>query len=408
MKILYVHNEYGLPSGEEQAAEKIVQLLRNHGHLVRWFRRRSSDLGSSVYGKVKGLVTGIYNPASAAALAGVLDDFRPDIVQVQNIYPLISPSIFAVLRRRGTAVVMRCPNYRLFCPNGRHLVRGQVCEQCLRPGRELWCVLRRCEGSCSKSAGYALRNATARIAGSIRNGVDVFVVQSEFQKNKFVVNGIPPERIEILPGMVSNMNGDGDVPVGDLVTYAGRISAEKGIAEFLEAARLLPDTPFVVAGDERQMLNIRQEAPPNVTWLGFLQAAELRDLFIRSRLVVVPSKWYEGFPNVLVEAMALGKPIICSAIGALPEIVEDGVHGLLFAPGDAQSLSDKIRSLYGDPERCRRCGAAAREKARQEYSHAAYYRRLLHTFARAIELNERKTTACAGQATSAMPNRRLT
>ena len=390
MKILYVHNEYGAPSGEERAAEKIVHLLRDNGHTVRWFKRSSAELGHSVYGKVKGFVTGIYNPASARALGKVLDEFRPDIVQVQNIYPLISPSIFSVLRRRQLPVVMRCPNYRLFCPNGRHLVRGRVCEQCLRPGRELWCAFGRCEDSWFKSVGYALRNAVARIGGSIRNGVDVFAVQSQFQKNKFIGNGIPADRIEILPGMVRAMPSNGNIPLGDVVAYIGRISEEKGITEFLEAARLLPDIPFVVAGDDGQMPGIREGAPTNVTWLGFLNGEDLQNLFRRSRLVVVPSQWYEGFPNVLVETMVLGKPAICSAIGALPEIVNDRVHGLLFEPGNANELSQKIRSLYLDPESCRRFGVAARDKAKREYSSDAYYKHVLRAYAKAVELSGRK------------------
>src|SRR4030042_1370630 len=146
MDILYIHNDYALPSGEEHAAEKIAGVLRSRGHHVEWFRRASADLVGSTAGRLKAFFCGIHNPASAAALDTRLSTLRPDLVLVQNIYPLISPSIFPVLRRWGVPVVMRCPNSRLFCPNGRPLGRGRLCDRCLGPGREMWCVLRNSQG----------------------------------------------------------------------------------------------------------------------------------------------------------------------------------------------------------------------------------------------------------------------
>jgi glycosyltransferase involved in cell wall biosynthesis len=249
MDILYIHNDYALPSGEEHAAEQIVQLLAENGHAVEWFRRTSAGLVDSTRGKIKAFFCGIHNPASAADLERTLRKHEPDLVQVQNIYPLISPSIFPVLRRWHIPVVMRCPNYRLFCPNGRHLVRGEVCDRCLKPPRELWCALRNCEDSLFKSTAYAARNAIARIRGGILTTVHVFLVQSEFQRNMFIHNGIGADRIEILPGMMQVPDLPQSTPLGDVVTYVGRISAEKGVEDFVGAARLLPEIPFVAAGE---------------------------------------------------------------------------------------------------------------------------------------------------------------
>jgi glycosyltransferase involved in cell wall biosynthesis len=390
MNILYIHNDYGRPSGEEHAAEQIAALLTVRGHTVRWFRRSSAELGRSVTGQVKGFFTGIHNPASAAALDRLLGEGKPDAVLVQNIYPLISPSVFAVLRRRRIPVVMRCPNYRLFCPNGLHLAKGRICERCLGPGREWWCLLRNCEGSYLKSAGYALRNAVARIRGSIIDNVHVFLVQSSFQKEKFIRGGISGDRLEVLPGMVQSEPRADPVPLGDVVTYVGRISPEKGIEEFLGAARLLPEIPFVVAGDERGMPRLRERSSSNVEWLGFLERPALRGLYLRSRMVVVPSRCYEGSPNVLVQAMALGRPAVCSAIGGLPEIIGHGLAGLLAEPGNVADLANSIWSLYFKPELCRRLGQAGQERVRQEYSPEVGYERLMRAFRRAVDLNENR------------------
>lgn len=98
MKILYIHNDYGRPSGEEQAAGEIVQLLRDHGHEVKWFRRTSEGYRDSLWGNIIAFFTGIYNPKTSWELARVLDEYKPDVVQVQNLYPFISTSVFRPLK----------------------------------------------------------------------------------------------------------------------------------------------------------------------------------------------------------------------------------------------------------------------------------------------------------------------
>ena len=162
MKILFVHNDYIKPSGEEAASGELARLMEEHGHEVRWFRKTSSSI-HGIVDKFKAFFLGVYNPQSARELAGILEEFEPDVVQVQNLYPFISTSIFKPLRLRNIPVVMRCPNYRLFCPNGLCLdSEGNVCEKCFGKGREFWCAFKNCERSRLKSIGYALRNFYAR------------------------------------------------------------------------------------------------------------------------------------------------------------------------------------------------------------------------------------------------------
>ena len=386
MRILYVHNDYASPSGEEQAVDSLADLMRSHAHEVAWFRRSSQGLHGSAAAYAKAFFTGIHNPSAARALAGELDRFRPAVVQVQNLYPLISPSIFAPIRRRGIPVVMRCPNYRIFCPNGRHMTKGRVCNLCVGLGHELWCVVRNCEESLLKSLGYAARNAAARMMGRILKGVDVFIVQSQFQKDLFAVRGIPADRIEIVPGLAP------DVPeppwtIGRYVTFVGRVSSEKGVETFLRAAAIDSDIPFAVAGDDRATPGIRERGSPNVEWLGFLHGAALNVVYGQSRIVVVPSRWYEGFPNVIVQAMMMGRPVICSAIGGLPDIVEDRRTGLVFHPDNTEELAQKIRFLYARPGLCRQLGLAGREKALREYSADVCYDRVMAAFRKAMDRN---------------------
>ena len=388
MKILYIHNDYARPSGEENASAALAQMLRDHGHEVEFFRRSSAEIADSVGGKIKAFFAGICNPCAARAVAAKLDEFKPDLVQVQNLYPLLSPSIFKPIKQRRLPVVMRCPNYRLFCPNGL-CYNGEVCERCFG-GREWNCALRNCAGGRFKSLGYALRGWAARVSKRILNNVDMFIVQTEFQKRKFIGQGIPEEKLGIVPGIMPDIAPAEKWEPGKYVTFVGRVSPEKGIDEFLAAARELPDIPFVVAGAYDGMPEIVKIAPPNVEFKGFLRGNDLRQVYLDSRFIVVPSKWYEGFPNVIVMSMMLKRPTLTAAIGATGSIITDGVEGALFRPGDTADLTAKIRGLYDDLPRCNAMGEAGAREAEKRYSRENIYQCLLEIFERAFEHNRRR------------------
>jgi glycosyltransferase involved in cell wall biosynthesis len=386
LKIVIAHNDYGRPSGEEHAIETIAGLVSRQGHQVAWFRRSSAGIRESGSRKLAAFFAGVANPFAARQFGQCLDRERPELVFVQNLYPFLSPSILPQCKRRGIPVVMRCPNYRLFCPNGLHLSHGEVCERCLG-GKEYWCVWRNCEGNYFKSLGYALRNASARLTRRILDNVSVFAVLSEFQKRRFIAGGIPAERIEILPNVIPNIPAasEGIPGPGDLITFVGRVSPEKGIEDFVAAARALPGLPFAVAGATERMPELVARSPKNVRWLGFLKESELNEICRRSRMLVFPFRWFEGFPNVISRAMVLGKPVVAASIGAVPEIVTDGKTGLLFKPADTAELVARIQELYPDTDRCRSMGQAGREKALAQYSPEVVYKRLLEIFSKAVE-----------------------
>ena len=125
-------------------------------------------------------------------------------------------------------------------------------------------------------------------------------------------------------------------------------------------------------------------SPKNVQWLGFLRGRDLDDAYRRSRMVVMPSLCFEGFPNVVTHAMVLEKPVIASRLGGMGEIVEDGITGLLFKPGDVEDLVHKITSLYSNADLCREMGRAGRIKAQTQYSPAVVYTRLMEIYQKAL------------------------
>lgn len=391
MKILFIHNAYYRPSGEEQSSSALAQLLETNGHVVTWYHRGSNELEGIRFGKLKAVFTSLHNSSAIHDVQKLISSFEPDVVQVQNLYPLISPSVVPAIKRMGLPVVMRCPNYRVFCPNGLFLEpKGQVCECCTGAGKELWCVIKNCERDWLKSTAYALRNAAARLRGALLPQVDTFIVQSEFQRQKFINFGIPEHRLAILPGILPAVTLPSTPCLADDVTFVGRVSPEKGIHEFIAAARRLPEIPFAVAGGTAAELGI-QDSPTNLSWKGFLHEEALNQQYLRSRIIVVPSTCYEGFPNVILRAMALEKPVITSKIGGLQNIVIDGVTGLHVAPGSSAELAQAIATLYADAARCTQMGKAAKPIADEKYRPEIIYQTLLAIYQQAITVShERK------------------
>jgi glycosyltransferase involved in cell wall biosynthesis len=217
--------------------------------------------------------------------------------------------------------------------------------------------------------------------------VTLYYAQTNFQKQYLVDEGFDSNRIEVIPNMVDGSVVENEERLGGYVAFAGRVSPEKGVVTLTEAASICGNVSFKLAGEYTRMPGLIFRVTKNVELLGHLGKMTLGEFYKSCRVFVMPSIWYEGFPGVIIEAMLYGKPVICSRIGGLPEIVEDGQTGFLFNPGDAADLADKINYLYSRPELCRTMGAAGRKKVLEEYSSVKYYARLMAVYDRALESN---------------------
>jgi glycosyltransferase involved in cell wall biosynthesis len=376
MKILFVHNAYQKVSGEEIMISRIIDVLKKRNHEVSTYFRNSNQITSTA-DKTRAFFSEIYSRKSRTDFRTFIARNRPDIIQIQNLYPQISPSILLEARQQKIPVVMRCSNYRLICPNGLLMTRGKICERCTG-GHEWWCLLRNCEESLPKSLGYALRNYIARVGRLYLDNVTAYYAQTDFQRRTLAENGLPLERIFLIPNMIEPRSTS--AATGRYVAFSGRISPEKGVSSLIAAAKLLPQVAFKAAGDYGSFPQLPRSAPSNLTFCGNLSRARMPDFYKSSRFSVVCSIWYEGFPSTILEPMMMGKPVICANIGGLSEIVEDGVTGLLFKPGDARDLSRKIELLWNNPSLCRQLGQTGRAKALDEYSAEKYYARLMEVY----------------------------
>ncbi|HEX4792709.1 MAG TPA: glycosyltransferase family 4 protein [Humisphaera sp.] len=385
MHILLVHNEYGKTSGEEIVVRSLRDLLEAQGHQTTSFIRSSAEIIGRPVGTAKAFFSGVYNPFAAREMTTLLRKSRPDLVHVHNLFPLISPSVLVSCRNERVPVVMTVHNYRLICPNGLHMRHGQICEKCVG-GREYHCLLNRCEGSLFKSAGYALRNAVARKLRLFHDNVTLYAALTNFQRLRLISAGFSADRIHVLPNMVRAAPRAPDDTAGEWVGFVGRVSREKGLHVLLRAAAALPHISFKIAGSTGPMPDLPSQAPPNVEFLGHLEPVDLPAFYRRCRMVVLCSTCFEGFPVVLAEANLHGRPVVCSRIGGLPEIVDDQVTGMLFNPGDPDDLAAKIQYLWQRPELSSLMGIAGRAKVLEDYSEQAGYERLMNIYDQAIKL----------------------
>jgi len=389
MRICIVHNSYGKFSGEEAAVGAQREILEVHGHRVCLFQKDSTGLNRMFLGKSRAFFSGIYNARSRREIANLIREHHPNLVHIHNLYPWISPSILPECHAAGVPVVMTVHNYRLICPNGLHMPKGrhQICERCCG-GREYWCVLRNCEREYFKSLGYALRTYAARRLRFFTDNVTLFVCLTDFQRRRLLAEGYPPGRLRVLPNMCpSSTNASSDAPdSGAFVGYVGRISPEKGMELLLAAAMRLPKIAFRLAGDHHTMRHLLQKSSDNVSFLGGLDKPALSEFYGQSRLLVLCSTCFEGFPMTILEAMVHNRPVVAPRIGGIPEIVDDGQTGLLFAPGNASELAEKIQYLWDRPNLCRQMGHSGRQKALREYSAERHYDSLLATYEEAIQL----------------------
>ena len=392
MRVLQVYNDYRSEHGGEiGVVRKIASLIERNGGTAMLLMSTSKGLDHSLLRKVRGFASGIYNRAAYRNIQRLVSEDRPDVVHVHNLYPLLSPSVIVACRRAGIPIVMTNHNYVLTCPIVTHLREGRVCEQCMG-GHEFWCALNNCRNNIAESIAYAVRSAAAQRLRWFRDQVTIQIVLSDFARRHLIKAGFDPARIVVIPNSVAVSSRPDSRPAGTYVGFSGRLAAEKGIDVLLAAAARLPDIPFRLAGSGPLLDDLVARAPANVTFLNRLDAGQMVDFYLGARLLVVPSRWFEGCPLVVSEAMSHGLPVIASRIGGLPEFVSDGISGQLFEPGNIDELTRAIRLLWDQPDLCQQMGNAGRARAMNEFNDALYYQRLVDAYELAIQLAGRPRT----------------
>jgi len=401
VRVLFLNNFCYLRGGSEKVLFEEMRILGEAGHDVEIYSRGHEKnvptkfeqyfpppldterlgLSPATVRTVKEL---IYSDTSRRGLRKAIDQFGPDIAHAHNIYGRLSLSVLDELKAAGVPVVLTLHDYKLLCPSYLMLNHGRICERC-RGSRFYNAVITKCHrNSYLASSVYAMEawfNHVFRKYESVR----YFISPSMFLRHKAIEFGWDPDKIIHIRNFVDKQAMAAFAVQGDYCLFLGRLSAEKGVKTLLRALKGLPSIPrLVVAGDgpDREALGkLAKENILPVDFTGYVQGAELEKVIMGAKVVILPSEWYENAPLSLLEALAHGKPVIGARIGGIPEMIDDGINGYLFEPGNVADLLMKLEALLGMPgDRVMEMGRAARRKVEREYSAEAHYTRLIAAY----------------------------
>lgn len=396
MRVLHVNKFLYRRGGAEGYLLDVAELQREAGHVVDYWGMDHPDNvrplplqdtfpshvelepppgGLAAFGAGARM---IWSGQSRRGLAEAIDRFAPDVVHCHNIYHQLSPSILAATRAAGVPVVMTLHDYKLACPSYQMLDHGRPCDACVGHST-LPALRRRCKGGSLAGSGLlAVESGIHRLVHAYR-GVDAYVSPSRFLAGVMERAGIDPSRLHVVPHFVradetvqaaaSEAELAGAVPG---VVFAGRLSHEKGVDTLIEAAALAPEVPVHIAGDgpERAALTRLAEArgATNVVFHGRLAKPDLERVVAGCVATVVPSRWYENQPMTILESYAAAVPAVVTSLGGSPELVDDGLDGLVVPPDDPSALAAAVSRLAADPEAARAMGRTGQARLLERHS----------------------------------------
>lgn len=370
MKILMV-NKFLYPNGgSETYMFKLGEYLTSLGHQVEYFgmehpHRCVSNSAESYTenmdfhnsGALKKILMSmktIYSAEARKKIRKVLDNFKPDIVHLNNFNYQLTPSVILEIRKweketnKSVKIVYTAHDYQLICPN--HMLNnpntGENCEKCITDGF-INCIKGKCiHGSTLKSV-IGCAEAVFWNSNNVYNKIDKIICCSNFMKCKLDTNPVLKSKTVALHNFVDKA-GKQDTDKKDYFLYFGRFSQEKGINTLLKACSELPDVKFIFAGIGPLENEINKLS--NIENVGFKSGKELNDLISQAKASIYPSIWYENCPLSVMESISLGTPVIGSNIGGIPELIDDSKNGLLFEAGNVKDLKDKICTLEKNSE----------------------------------------------------------
>jgi glycosyltransferase involved in cell wall biosynthesis len=371
MRVLMLHNRYLVPGGEEQATAAEVALLRDYSHEVELLEHDNQEIQQ--LGKARTSVRTLWSSDSYHRIYNKLSKENFDILHVQNFFPLWSPSVYYAASRAGIPVVQTLHNYRLMCVNATFFRDNRVCEDCLGKTMPWPGVVHACYRE-SRAASAVLAGMVGfhKLLNTWKTKVQMYIAVSEFAREKHIAGSFPAEKIMVRPNFVypSPQPGNGG---GGYALYVGRLSAEKGIATMLQAWQAAENPiPLKVIGDGPLSNEVMAAAATSSTiqYLGRKTSAEVLDSMRGAEFFVFPSECYETMGRTIIEAFAVGTPVVASSLGPRSGMVVSGKTGFLFPSGDVAALRQQVEWCSRNLQEVHALRRAARAEFEEKYTGA--------------------------------------
>lgn len=390
MKVLLVNKFYYYRGGDCICTINLEELLKEYGHEVSVFAMQFSENLPTPWSKyfpseikfkpglamIKAFTRPFGTNEVKTKFNALLDDFSPDIVHVHNIHSQLSPIVIEIAHKRGIKVVWTLHDYKLLCPRYDCLRNNNiVCEACFVDKHKV--IDYKCMKNSRIASFLAYKEAMKWNKQHIETYTDVFLCPSRFMALKMQQGGFNQLKIHVLCNFIDiEKTLKKEYNKGDYYCYIGRLSHEKGVATLIEVARQLPYKLKVIGGGPL-MENLKDLAiGTNIEFLGHKKWEEIKDLVGNARFSVIPSEWYENNPLSVIEAQCLGTPVLGARIGGIPELIEEGISGMLFEAKNTVDLKQKIEAMFThkfDYE-------VLAKNSQQRYSSTAYYKQLMDIY----------------------------
>lgn len=344
VRLLLLHVDYRHPGGEEAVVETEGELLSAQSNLdVTTVRLASTGFDDLSY--VERVAIAAEYPIHSHGrllVRKLVEEYEPDVVHFHNLHPLLGVGAVMMARELGCGVVRTLHNYRLWCIAGTHLRRGAVCEDCVGR-RGAWGVLHKCYRGSYLQSIVMSRGAAEDIRQTVSEGaVDVFVCVNDLQATRLLETGFPAERVIVKPNTVGMATCASAAP-REGACFIGRLSPEKGIVSLAEA--WTSSIPLTIVGDGPSRGAAEARAGSSVRFEGALTPREVMRAISSSRVLVVPSLWYEGDPRVVAEALACGTPVVVYEHLAVSERLRRSGCALVAPSGEVARMVDLALSL---------------------------------------------------------------
>ncbi|MDX6496061.1 MAG: hypothetical protein QOE17_2047 [Gaiellales bacterium] len=405
-RVLMVNKFQYAKGGAELYMYGLASLLEREGVDVRYFgmrHPRNVDSDTSRHyvseidfeqpppgiGRLRVAARAVYSVEARRRMSGLIAGLPAiDVAHLHNVYHQLSPSILAPLHRAGIPVVMTVHDYKLVCPVYTLVSHGEMCERCVGGHFQNAVRLRCNRGSLAGSALVAGETWLHRTLRLWEHGVDVFVTPSSYLREKLIAGGYPADRVVHVPNFVDPERFRASPEPGGYFLYLGRLSHEKGVETLIEATAGTP-LELRIAGDgpERERLEaMAARSGARVEFLGHRSGDDLERLVAGARAIVVPSRWPENCPLVVLEAMAAAKPLVASRVGGIPELSRDGEEALLVPHGEVAPLREAMLRLQGSDDLARRLGGAGRRRVEDLYGPARHLESVAAAYRQATRL----------------------
>lgn len=419
MKIVLVNYRYFISGGPERYYFNIKEILEKNGHDVIPFSVKSNRnlpndyeqyfldiVDDEVYFAqakkktpkmiLKSFTRMFYSFEAKKKMKQLIIDTKPDLVYIMQMHNKISPSIVDAAREMNVPVIHRISDFQYMCPNALfYNDRIGVCEDCLK-GKRLSCVKYKCVLNSPVYSGIKMMAKWVHDMMNVHRRINAFVVPSEFTLGKLHEYGIPMDKLNHIPTFFNLKEVNPEVEYKPYVLFVGRIEKQKGLMSLVKAFETIPYELKIIGfsndGFEDELkqylgrpingdLNVEDSTTygknGNIHFLGRKKFEDIVPYLKSCMCTVVPSEWYDNFPNVVLESYAYKKAVIATDFGSLQYMVDEGQTGMKFKYADLNDLRRCVSYMIEHPEESKTMGEKAYKLIETKYSPDIHYNKLI-------------------------------